>query len=213
MRAARLILFGIILLGVPTAAAAQEPTRLPRGVSREQAQQRPIPVDSAGLPIDTLGLPADTTPRIDIEARRQALETEGFPARDDIFRQLKDLPGFMVFEYRGEEVRLDVDEQRIGLLGDAQVNRGPDVLTADTIRYRGNVKFMSALGNIQLVGMDGKDVKSDSVLYYDLANLKGTVFGAETQFMQGGTTWRIVGERDSQGARHGFRVAGRLHLV
>ena len=53
---------------------------------------------------------------------------------------------------------------------------------------------MSALGNIQLVGEDQKDVKSDSVLYYDLANLKGTVFGAETQFMQGGTTWRIVGD-------------------
>ena len=195
MRAARLILFGIILLGVPTAAVAQEPTRAPGDrFGRDQALQRPIPVDSAGLPIDTLGLPADTTPGIDIEARRQALETEGFPARDDIFRQLKDLPGFMVFEYRGEEVRLDVDEQRIGLLGDAQVNRGPDVLTADTIRYRGNVKFMSATGNIQLVGMDGKDVKSDSVLYYDLANLKGTVFGAETQFMQGGTTWRIVGD-------------------
>ena len=195
MRAARLILFGIILLGVPTAAVAQEPTRAPDGrFDRDQALQRPIPVDSTGLPIDTLGLPADTTPGIDIEARRQALETEGFPARDDIFRQLKDLPGFMVFEYRGEEVRLDVDEQRIGLLGDAQVNRGPDVLTADTIRYRGNVKFMSALGNIQLVGMDQKDVKSDSVLYYDLAKLKGTVFGAETQFMQGGTTWRIVGD-------------------
>ena len=76
------------------------------------------------FPDDTLGLPADTTPRVDIEARRQALETEGFPARDDIFRQLKDLPGFMVFEYRGEQVRLEVAEQRIGLLGDAQVNRG-----------------------------------------------------------------------------------------
>jgi len=194
MRAARLILFGIILLGVPTAAAGQEPVSPRARVDRERARHRPIPVDSAGLPIDTLGLPADTKPAIDIDARRQALETEGFPARDDIFRQLKDLPGFMVFEYRGEEVRLDVDEQRIGLLGDAQVNRGPDVLTADTIRYRGNVKFMSALGNIQLVGMDQKDVKSDSVLYYDLANLKGTVFGAETQFMQGGTTWRIVGD-------------------
>ena len=92
MRAARLILFGIILLGVPTAAVAQEPTRAPGSrVGRDRALQRPIPVDSTGLPIDTLGLPADTTPGIDIEARRQALETEGFPARDDIFRQLKDL--------------------------------------------------------------------------------------------------------------------------
>ena len=214
MRSACLILFGIMLLGLPAAASAQDPVS-PRGqLDRERAGRARIapdarfPDDTLGFPDDTLGLPADTTPRVDIEARRQALETEGFPARDDIFRQLKDLPGFMVFEYRGEQVQLEVEEQRIGLLGDAQVNRGNDVLTADTIRYRGNVKFMSAIGNIQLVGADQKDVKSDSVLYYDLATLKGTVFGAETQFMQGGTTWRIVGDvipkaQDTVYASHG----------
>lgn len=196
MRSACQILCAVVLLGLPAAARAQDPVSPRAGLDRERAARGQLPQEAqdGGFPEDTLGLPADTTPRIDIEARRQALETEGFPARDDIFRQLKDLPGFMVFEYRGEQVRLGVAEQRIGLLGDAQVNRGRDVLTADTIRYRGNVKFMSALGNIQLVGEDQKDVKSDSVLYYDLASLKGTVFGAETQFMQGGTTWRIVGD-------------------
>jgi hypothetical protein len=183
----------MILLGLPTELAAQDPVSPRDRLERERAAQGQAPLDK-DFPEDTLGLPADTTPRVDIEARRQALEAEGFPARDDIFRELKDLPGFMVFEYRGEQVRLEVEEQRISLLGDAQVNRGKDVLTADTIRYRGNVKFMSALGNIHLVGADQKDVKSDSVLYYDLASLKGTVFGAETQFMQGGTTWRIVGD-------------------
>ena len=193
MRSACLILFGVILLVLPSVASAQDPVSPRNQLDRERAALKQMPLDDR-FPEDTLGLPADTTPRVDIEARRQALETEGFPARDDIFRQLKALPGFMVFEYRGEQVRLEVAEQRIGLLGDAQVNRGKDVLTADTIRYRGNVKFMSAQGNIQLVGEDQKDVKSDSVLYYDLASLKGTVFGAETQFMQGGTTWRIVGD-------------------
>ncbi len=196
MRAARLLILGITLLGLPSVIAAQEPdrARAPGAIDRQRQEQGLPPLDPRGFPDDTLGLPADTTPRIDIEERRQALETEGYPARDDVFRQLKDLLGFMVFEYRGEEVRLDVEEQRIGLYGDAQVNRGPDVITADTIRYRGNVKFMSAFGNIELVGADQKDVKSDSVLYYDLASRKGTVFGAETQFMQGGTTWRVVGD-------------------
>jgi hypothetical protein len=195
MRSASLLLLGTILLGVPGSVVAQDPVRKPGGLEDlERLRQERLPADEVGLPEDTLGLPADTVPRIDIEQRRQDLEAEGYPARDEIFRQLKDLPGFMVFEYRGMEVRLDVAEQRIGLLGDAQVNRGPDVLTADTIRYRGNVKFMAAAGSIQLVGADGKDVKSDSVLYYDLASLKGTVFGAETEFMQGATTWRIVGD-------------------
>ncbi|MDP2469544.1 MAG: putative LPS assembly protein LptD [Candidatus Palauibacterales bacterium] len=196
MRSMRLVLAAIVLLIAASVATAQEPTRRPGAVSGQEdriRQAAPRQGDQ-GLPDDTLGLAADTTPRIDIEQRRQGLEAEGFPARDEVFRQLKNLPGFMVFEYRGEEVRLDVAEERIGLLGDAQVNRGPDVLTADTIRYRGNVKFMSAAGNIELVGADQKDVKSDSVLYYDLASLKGTVFGAETQFMQGATTWRVVGD-------------------
>jgi len=189
IRSARLVAgFSLLLAG---ALSAQEPTR-PGFRRQPTAGQAVIAHDT--LPGDTLGLPVDTTPRVDIEARRQGLETEGFPARDDIFRELKDLPGFMVFEYRGEEVRLGVAEQRIGLLGDAQVNRGPDVLNADTIVYRGNVRFMSAQGNIELVGADQKDVKSDSLLYYDLASLKGTVFGAETEFAQGATTWRVVGD-------------------
>ncbi|MCL7971914.1 MAG: hypothetical protein M8866_07470 [marine benthic group bacterium] len=195
MRSALFVLVGVWLVALPGLVSAQEPIRTIRDRDRaEKGVPRDFDVDPR-FPEDTLLVdPSDTIPELDIEARRQALESEGFPARDDIFRQLKDLPGFMVFEYRGQEVRLDVEDERIGLHGDAQVNRGPDVLTADTIRYRGNVKFMSALGNIQLVGMDQKDVKSDSVLYYDLASLKGTVFGAETQFMQGGTTWRVVGD-------------------
>lgn len=192
LRSAGLVAASLLLLAA--SALAQEPDARPDRFDRSrQLQQRGIALDDT-IPGDTLGVSADTLPRVDIEARRQGLETEGYPARDDIFRQLKDLPGFMVFEYRGQEVRLGVEEQRIGLLGDAQVNRGPDVLTADTILYRGNVRFMSAIGNIELVGADQKDVQSDSLLYYDLASLKGTVFGAETQFAQGATTWRVVGD-------------------
>lgn len=194
MRTRVCVLLGLLLLAIPASGRGQERQRpaLPRDkVPREQITPR----DIEDFPDDTLtGFRPDTTPRIDIEERRQSLETEGFPARDDLFRQLKELPGYMVFEYRGVDVLLEVEEQRIELKGEAQVNRGRDVLTADTIRYRGNVKFMAAIGNIELVGSDQKDVKSDSVLYYDLATSKGTIFGAETQFMQGATTWRVVGD-------------------
>jgi len=210
MRFMRPLILSITLLSLPSVAGAQERERprSPRETGRQRQEQGLPRLEPTELPDDTLGFPTDTTPRIDIEKRRQALESEGYPARDEIFRQLKDLPGFMVFEYRGQEVRVDVEEQRIGLHGDAQVNRGSDVLTADTIRYRGKVKFMAALGNIELVGADQKEVKSDSILYYDLASRKGTVFGAETQFMQGGTTWRIVGDvipksQDTVFASHG----------
>lgn len=197
MRTPLLLAAGLVVLVLPATVLAQEP-RVRRGEDPRQkpGQQLPVPDSTRrGFPDDTIPRAVgDTMPRVDIEARRDEIEAEGFPQRDDVFRQLKELPGFMAFEYRGKEVRLGVEEQEIGLRGEAQVNRGPDVLVADTIRYRGDVRFMAALGNIQLVGADQKDVQSDSVLYYDLATMKGTVYRAETQFMQGATTWRVVGD-------------------
>jgi hypothetical protein len=191
MRSRILLVLGVALMVFPALASAQEPLR---PVKRDTIPRRQQITPDAGLAEDSLGVVGDTTRGIDLEARREAIEGEGFPRRDDVFARLKELSGFMVFEYRGREVHLEVEDRNIGLFGEAQVNRGADVLTADTIRYRGNVRFMAAAGNIQLVGLDDKDVRSDSVLYYDLVSSKGTVFGAETQFMQGGTTWRVVGD-------------------
>jgi len=90
-------------------------------------------------------------------------------------------------------VRLEVSEQRLELAGEAQTNYAGDVLTADTIRYLGGPRFIAARGQIELVGDDGKKVVTDSLLYYDVARLKGTVFDAETQFQQRGTNWRVWG--------------------
>ncbi len=148
--------------------------------------------EERGFPDDTPAAAIDTTPRIDIEARRAALTEGDFPPRDSLFRALQQIPGFHVIEYRGREVRLGAQVQSLGLFGEAQVNRGRDVMTADTIRYLGLVRFMAAAGNIELVSTE-QQVVSDSVLYYDVAGQKGTVYNAETQFMQRGANWRVIG--------------------
>ncbi|MCL7972151.1 MAG: hypothetical protein M8866_08725, partial [marine benthic group bacterium] len=107
MRSALFVFVGVWLVALPGLVSAQEPTRRIR--SPRDTLPREVVVDPRFPEDSLLVAPSDTIPEIDIEARRQALESEGFPARDDIFRQLKDLPGFMVFEYRGQEVRLDVE--------------------------------------------------------------------------------------------------------
>jgi hypothetical protein len=52
---------------------------------------------------------------------------------------------------------------------------------------------MEARRNIELAGLDGTEVTSDSVLYFDLASMTGTVYRAETQFAQRGANWRVIG--------------------
>jgi len=144
---------------------------------------------------DSLGInPADTIPRIDVEARRQELGgTAGFPSRDALFQSLLELPGYHALEYRGKDSQIEVQTQTLSLIGDAQVNRARDVLVADTILYRGSVQFMEARRSIELAGLDGTEVTSDSVLYFDLASMTGTVYRAETQFAQRGANWRVIG--------------------
>jgi len=147
------------------------------------------------LPEDSLwARQADTLPRVDVEARRESLAgQEGFPDRDALFRELLTLPGYYAIEYRGRDAEVNVEAESLALTGDAQVNRGEDVLIADSILYRGPVRFMEARRNISLVGVDGTEVTSDSVLYFDLAAQKGTVYRAETQFNQRGANWRVIG--------------------
>jgi hypothetical protein len=194
----------------------------------EQGFRRPD-LEELQFPDDTL-FPPDTTPRIDIGARREALTEGGFPQRDSLFRALQERAGFFVIEYRGREVRLDLREETIGLSGEAQVNRASEVLTADSISYLGPVRFMMARRNIELVGADQKEVLSDSVLYYDMGSRKGTVYNAETHFMNRGTNWRVIGDvipkaQDTVYAKHSSFTsceieephysfkAGRLKLV
>lgn len=191
MRSVAALLVGMsaLLSAVPAHAQDRPPRRtLPDRPDRIEDDERFLE--------DSLRLanPADTIPRIDVEARRQDLGgTEGFPNRDANFNALLALPGFHALEYRGREARVEIESQNLSLVGDAQVNRAKDVLTADSILYRGSVQFMEARRNIDLVGPDGTQVTSDSVLYFDLATMTGTIYRAETQFAQRGANWRVIG--------------------
>ncbi|MFQ5890829.1 MAG: LPS-assembly protein LptD [Gemmatimonadota bacterium] len=192
---AAFLMLTLSLVGVPSLHAQDQDLRR----QRPRLRERPPPVDRLEdeflFPEDTLQEVApDTLPAIDIAARRAALTEGDFPSRDSTFRVLTATPGFRAIEYRGRTVRLGVETQSIALSGDAQVNYASDVLTADTIRYLGRARFISARRGITLVGEDGKQVTSDSVLYYDVSSLKGTIFDARTEFAERGANWRVRGD-------------------
>jgi hypothetical protein len=193
-RALPIVVASALLLAAADRAAGQETPPRPRP-DREVRDDRFDDRFADELPEDSLwARQADTLPRIDVEARRESLAgQEGFPDRDALFRELLALPGFYAIEYRGREARVDVDVESLRLTGDAQVNRASDVLVADSILYRGPVRFIEARRNIELIGGDGTQVTSDSVLYFDLSAQKGTVYRAETQFNQRGANWRVIG--------------------
>ncbi|MEN8143678.1 MAG: putative LPS assembly protein LptD [Gemmatimonadota bacterium] len=184
-------------LTLTLAGAVQAQEALPRPVKpRANIPRSEIERERArfALPDDSLRAPAQDSARgPNLAERRNELTQEGFPSRDSLFQTLMRVPGFEAVEYRGDEVRLAVPRQSIRLGGKAQLNRGEQVLTADTIRYLGEDRFLWARGGITMTGANQMEVKSDSVAFYDLDRLKGTIFEAESSIAVSGTEWRVFG--------------------
>lgn len=175
--------------------------------ARDTTERQEAPPDT----VERDTLEADTVPedsaRIELEARRQALAKEGFPARDSIFQRLMGLSGFRAVEYRGDRVRLDVDREAVEIQGDAQANYTASVLEADSISYLAELQFMRAGGNIRL-SSEGREVQSESVLYYDISRLKGTIMDARTTFAERGAEWYVRGTATPKGDNTVYVEAG-----
>ncbi|MEE9578988.1 MAG: putative LPS assembly protein LptD, partial [Gemmatimonadota bacterium] len=172
---------------------------------------RILDAQRGGLPADTDSVAVDSRRAANVDARREALSEGGFPERDDVFSQLVNLPGFRILEYRGARVELDLELESVRLMGEAQANYEMAVLRADSITYLARARFISALGNIALLGPEQSEVVSDSgPLYYDVATLKGTIFDAETQFADRGATWRVRGDAIPTGTDTLFVLSGEF---
>lgn len=173
-------------LGVPADSVGAELERL-------QALPDSLLTDSLRALRDSLTVRRDSLAQANLETRREGLSGGDFPERDAIFESLQSQAGFDVVEYRGETVRVGVPRETLDLEGKAQLNRVGDVLTADTIRYLGDRRFIEARSNIELLGSDGSSARSPTLAYYDVDRLRGTLFDAESSFNDGGTEWRVFG--------------------
>jgi hypothetical protein len=136
---------------------------------------------------------ADTLPAAQLAQMREGLAGGSFPKRDSLFQGLMNRKGFRIVEYRGQKVGLDVPDRVIRLNDSAQANYGDAALQADSITYRSRLAFLAARGHLLLMSPDQRQVKSDSVLYYDVSRHKGTVMDARTQFAAQGADWLVNG--------------------
>lgn len=202
MRNWALSILGLITVATafPSSVLGQDLPKRPPRVSRDSLRDRQLELvlDSLGISADSIS--ADSLSAIrnnlfqqELNKRREGLGGGEFPEKDEIFRALVRLPGYEAIEYRGETVGVGVPDERLDLFGSAQLNRAGDVLAADTVRYLGAYRFIEARRSIELLGSDGRRVVSDSLLYYDVNALRGTVYEAESDFNAGGVTWRIMG--------------------
>ncbi len=142
---------------------------------------------------DTTGAARDTMQTARLEQTRQGLAGGSFPERDSLFKGLAQLKGYRIVEYRGSRVALQVPDRVIRLVDSAQANYGDAALQADSILYRSKLAFLAARGDIILQSPQQREVKSDSVLYYDVSRRKGTVMDARTEFAAQGADWIVNG--------------------
>lgn len=167
-------------------------------------------VDTVGAPGDTIESPADSADRVNLEEMREGLAGGAFPQRDSLFRALQERQGYRAVEYRGRRVLLRADRREIVLEDSAQTNYGDAALQADSITYVAEAEFLTARGHIQLVSPDQREMSSDSVLYYDVSTLKGTVLDARTRFAQRGAQWQVRGDAVPVGRETVYVTQGRF---
>jgi hypothetical protein len=165
---------------------------------RLEAQQTPpdtvtgrVPATGPREPGDTL--PADTT----VQPVKPPLSA----AADSIVEILRSLPGFIVTEYTGTRATYDTETGILKLLGEADVSRGGDRLTADSIEYREREEIITALGGAHVIG-EAQDITGES-LHYDIVRRKATALGAHTQIVDQ-ATWYVSGDVTLEGTQSVF---------
>lgn len=188
------------LTALASPAAGQEPEP-PRDDTADVADTLPADtvaadtVEGDTVPPDTVG---DRAPPEEVQ---DELAGGAFPERDSVFRGLAEETGYRIVEYRGRRVSLDVPDRRIRLRDSAQANYSDAALQADSITYRSRLQFMSAQGHVRLASPDQRRMTTDSVLYYDVSRLKGTVLDAHTSFAARGAEWQVRGDAVPVGDR------------
>ncbi|MEX2582169.1 MAG: putative LPS assembly protein LptD [Gemmatimonadota bacterium] len=157
---------------------------VPISVLAQQPGAAPAAADSVAPAVgDTLPADSVRTPPLSASA-------------DSVLQLLRQLEGFTVTEYRGTAAEYRVDEGVLRLEGAAEVTRGGDRLTADTIVYRERLELVEAYGAPTVTG-EGQEIAGDT-LYYDLATRRATALGARTQITDA-ATWHVRGDMTLEG--------------
>jgi hypothetical protein len=165
--------------------AWEELDTLPTGLVRRDTTPpaRPVRGDSARR----------DTARRDTSAR-------SLPADTLVDRLLK-LSGYVPVEYAGDSAQFDGTERILRLRGDPQVTReGTTLVARDSLVYQERTDFVAAYGTPRVSG-EGEPISGET-MYYDLANKRSSVRGAQTKITDN-ATWLVRGDvtAEDQGRR------------
>lgn len=173
----------LLLLGLAcdlSTAHAQRPGRLPG---------RPARPDTAAARRDTL--PPDS-------ARAAAPDTT--------LERLLKLEGYTPVEYKADSAEFRTRIGELRLIGSAEVVRGGDRLTADSIVYSERTQDIAAFGQPKITGQQAADITGD-ILFYNLETRRASVEGGRTQFTEG-ATWYVYDSNVTAEGRSHFYVSG-----
>ncbi len=114
-----------------------------------------------------------------------AAQADPFPAPDSIMQLLMERPGYRPVVYRGDTLQFSTSDRAIHIRQRANIERAGEKLSADSVVYEGQSRFVTAYGKSKLVNAKGEEVDSDvGPLFYHTDRRIGTVMG-------GKTTWEI----------------------
>lgn len=194
-----LLAVGVLAAGALPGAAQQDTASVPPAVRegalrKLRALEQALRPDSAAASADSGAVAGDSAAVADSAAvGAPAFPRLGAPHRDSVLAALRGLSGYTLTEYVGTGARFASDSGRIDLLGRAQITRGTESLSADSlVTFSETSGVVCGYGQPVLTG-EGRPVHSEMMCYH-LEQQLGEAVGANTTFTQG-ANWIVRGDR------------------
>jgi hypothetical protein len=109
---------------------------------------------------------------------------------------LMERPGYRPVVYRGDTLQFSTQDRSIHIRQRANIERAGETLSADSVVYEGQTRFVTAYGKSKLVNANGEEVDSEEgPLFYHTERRIGTVVGGKTQW----EVWNVEGNFTLEG--------------
>jgi hypothetical protein len=156
-----------------------------------RARDEPVPIPLEAVTPGAAPAGAERPRALPAQPSGEGIET--LP-RDTLMERLLQLEGYVATEYLGAGVRFDRDTGELVLEGRAEVVRGGQRMSADSLLvYNANTAVVCGYGMPVLSEPGASPVLSDQVCF-NVDRQIGVAMGARTQFTEG-ATWHVHGER------------------
>ncbi|MGD8868458.1 MAG: putative LPS assembly protein LptD [Gemmatimonadales bacterium] len=162
-----------------TAPFLQDTTRARDRRPEKKLDERERPDSAAALAADSL-----------------AEQSNPFPSPDSIMQRLMERPGYRPVVYRGDTLQFSSSDRAIHIRQRANIERAGEELSADSVVYEGQTRFVTAYGKSKLINASGEEVDSEvGPLFYHTDRRIGTVMGGKTKW----EVWNVEGDFTLEG--------------